>query len=204
AANPDDPNEIVVAFNDSRGRNVNPINISGASVSTDGGNTFTRLTKASGQGPFENTEGDPVILYHKPTGTWLTVWIVDGQCGGGLGGYKSTTPADPNSWTHYCVHNGGGGYDRESGRADNNPSSSFFGRLYVSWNAFNFFSCGNIGCLFATFSTDGGATWSTPHQVSPNGTEARDVQITGDMAGGGNVYIAGMNEGGGGFPHNDT
>src|SRR5262249_33098814 len=25
AANPDDPNEIVVAFNDSRGRNVNPI-----------------------------------------------------------------------------------------------------------------------------------------------------------------------------------
>ena len=30
------------------------------------------------------------------------------------------------------------------------------------------------------------------------------MQITGDMAGNGAVYIAGMDEGGGGFPHNDT
>src|SRR6478609_6396642 len=43
-ANPDNPNQVIVAYNDSRGRNVNPINISGASVSTDGGTTFTRLT----------------------------------------------------------------------------------------------------------------------------------------------------------------
>src|SRR4029077_3634720 len=38
-ANPDDPNVIGVAYNDSRGRNFNPINISGASFSTDGGTT---------------------------------------------------------------------------------------------------------------------------------------------------------------------
>ena len=31
----------------------------------------------------------------------------------------------------------------------------------------------------------------------------RDVQITGDPAGSGAIYIAGMDEGGGGFPHND-
>src|SRR5215510_7659271 len=74
AANPDNPNHIVVAYNDSRGRNASPINISGASVSTDGGTTFTRLTNASGQGPFSNTVGDPVILYNRPTGTWFTVW----------------------------------------------------------------------------------------------------------------------------------
>ena len=30
------------------------------------------------------------------------------------------------------------------------------------------------------------------------------MQITGDLAGSGTVYIAGMDEGGGGFPHNDT
>ena len=78
--NPDNPNQIVVAYNDSRGRNVVPINISGASVSTDGGATFTRLTCANntppcqvGQGPFSGTEGDPVILYNKPTGSWWTV-----------------------------------------------------------------------------------------------------------------------------------
>src|SRR5712691_3204450 len=92
ASNPDNPNQIVVAYNDSRGRNASPINISGASVSTDGGNTFARLTNASGQSPFSNTVGDPVILYNRPTGTWFTVWL-DGGCGGqGLGGYKSTTP----------------------------------------------------------------------------------------------------------------
>ena len=54
-ANPDNPHQIVVAYNDSRGRNASPINISGASVSTDGGTTFTRVTTASGQSPFSNT-----------------------------------------------------------------------------------------------------------------------------------------------------
>src|SRR6059036_1660299 len=106
-ANPDNPDQIVVAYNDSRGRNFSPINISGASTSTDGGNTFTRLTKANGQSPFDNTLGDPVVLYNKPTGTWFTVWL-DVGCGGqGLGGYKSTTPWDPNSWTHFCAFNEG-------------------------------------------------------------------------------------------------
>src|SRR5712671_1395174 len=131
ASNPDNPNQIVVAYNDSRGRNVSPINISGASVSTDGGNTFARLTNASGQSPFSNTLGDPVILYNRPTGTWFTVWL-DGGCSSfGLGGYKSTNPSDPNSWAHYCVHNGSSD-DRESGWADNNQTSPFYGRMYVS------------------------------------------------------------------------
>ena len=198
-ANPDDPSQVVVAYNDSRGRNFNPINISGASFSTDGGNTFTRLTKANGQSPFDNTFGDPVILYHKPSGTWVTVWL-DGACGGqGLGGYKSTTPDDPNSWTHFCGFNEGSA-DRESGWADNNPSSPFFGRLYVSWNDFN---AANAN-IFVINSTDGGATWSSQVMVSTQATFVRDVQITGDLAGSGAIYVAGMDEGGGGFPHNDT
>src|SRR5207253_3484601 len=104
ASNPDNPLQIVVAYNDSRGRNAVPTNISGASVSTDGGTTFTRLTGANGQSPFSNTVGDPVILYNRPTATWFTIWL-DGGCGGqGLGGYKTTTPGNANSWTHYCIH----------------------------------------------------------------------------------------------------
>src|SRR5256886_6700897 len=96
AANPDNPNQIVVAYNDSRGRNASPINISGASVSTDGGNTFVRLTAATGQSPFANTEGDPVILYNRPTGTWYTVWL-DVGCGGqGLGGEHPPPPLGPH------------------------------------------------------------------------------------------------------------
>src|SRR5437773_11383497 len=154
-ANPDNPLQIGVAYNDSRGRNASPINISGASVSTDGGNTFVRLTAATGQSPFANTEGDPVILYNRPTGTWYTVWL-DVGCGGqGLGGYKSTTPSDPNSWTHFCVHNNSND-DRESGWADNNPSSPLYGRMYVSWNDLHV----GRGALLLRHSTDNGATWT--------------------------------------------
>ena len=198
-ANPDNPNQVVVAYNDSRGRNVSPINISGASVSTDGGTTFTRLALGSGQGPFSNTVGDPVVLYHKPTGTWFTVWL-DGACGGqGLGGYKSNTPENAASWTHFpCVHSNSQD-DRESGWSDNNPASPFYGRMYVSWNDFNV----GGGALFVTYSTDAGGTWASPVVVSNTGTFVRDVQITGDLSGNGVVYIAGMDEGGGGFPHNN-
>ena len=124
-----------------------------------------------------------------------------GQCGGGLGGYKSTTPGDPNSWTHFPAFTptGGSGDDRESGWADNNPSSPFFGRMYVSWNDFSVGS----GALSVPYSTDNGTTWHAPVIVTNTGTFIRNVQITGDMSGNGAVYIAGMDEGGGGFPHND-
>src|SRR5438093_880300 len=195
-ANPDNPDEVLVAYNDSRCANSN--NFSALSTSIDGGLTFTRLTNGSGCSPFANTFGDPVAIYNKPTGTWFTVWLdANGSCT--LGGYKSTTPDDPNSWTHFCVHNNGGD-DRESGWADNNPSSPFFGRMYVSWNDFNVGS----GALVESFSTDNGATWSPAVTVINSGTFISNTQITGDMSGNGTLYIAGMDEGGGGFPHNDT
>ena len=198
AANPDNPNQIVVAYNDSRGRNANPINTAGASVSTDGGTTFTRLTY-NGQSPFPNTGGDPVVVFSRHSSTWYTVWL-DPVCGSaGLGGYKSTTPWDPSpaSWIHYCIFNGPGS-DRESGWVDNNSSSPHYGNMYVSWNNFHV----GGGALFVTVSTDDGNTW-TPHQVTSGSPFMRDVQITGDSVTG-DVYIAGMDEGGGGFPHNDT
>ena len=196
ASNPDNPSQIVVAYNDSRGRWASPINIAGASVSTDGGTTFTRLTAANGQSPFLNTFGDPVVLYNKPSATWYTVWSDPGCGSTGLGGYKSTTPWDPSpaSWTHYCVHTGSND-SRESGWADNNPASPFYGRMYVSYNDFTV----SGGALFVHYSTDNGLTWTNERQITT--TFIRNVQITGDLVTG-DVYIAGMNEGGGGFPHN--
>ena len=129
---------------------------------------------------------------NKPTQTWFTVWIGDGACSGGLGGYKSATPWDPNSWTHYpCVNSSGGSNDdRESGYADNNPSSPFFGRMYVSWNNFGV----GGGAIQVTRSSDNGATWSAP--VSVTSSFIRNVQITGDKVTG-DLYIAGMDENGG-------
>src|SRR6266498_1410377 len=184
-ANPDNPNQIVVCYNDSRGAAAN--NFSGCSTSTDGGTTFTRLTTGGGNSPFANTFGDPVVLYNKLTGTWFTVWL-DGVTGcGGLGGYKSTTPWDPNSWTHFCV-NANSFDDRESGYADNSTSSSFPGRMYVSWNDFDTANAD----IFVRYSTDNGLTWPNLRQVSSGGF-FRNVQITADKVTG-DVYIAGMDE----------
>jgi hypothetical protein len=190
--NPDNPDQIVVAYNDSRGAHASPINGSGASVSTDGGLTFTRLTAADGQSPFPNTAGSAVVIYNRPTGTWYTV-LQDAACGYGLGGYKSTTPWDPSpaSWTHYgCVHSSSSGADeRASGWSDMNPSSPFYGRMYVSWGDF-----ARGGNIFVRYSTDNGNTWTDERQITT--TFIRNVQITGDLVTG-DVYLAGMDENGG-------
>ena len=67
--------------------------------------------------------------------------------------------------------------------------------MYVSWNNFTV----GVGALQVTFSTDNGATWHAAINVSNTNTFIRDVQITGDLSGNGTTYIAGMDEGGGGF-----
>jgi hypothetical protein len=203
-ANPDNPNQIVVAYNDSRGAALATPNYAGASVSTDGGNTFIRVTNASGHSPFASAGiniGDPVVLYNRQSQTWFTIWL-DCGCGcglpfgsSGLGYYKSTTPWNPNSWTHGCIHNNVFD-DRESGWVDNNPSSPFYGRMYASWNDF-----GRSAAIFVRYSTDNGLTWTNERQINSGSIFIRNVQITGDLVTG-DVYVAGMNEGDGGFPHN--
>jgi hypothetical protein len=130
-------------------------------------------------------------LYNRPTSTWFTIWLDTGCGGQGIGGYKSSNPSDPNSWTHFCIHNNSQD-DRESGWVDNNPSSTFHDRMYVSYNDFNV----GGGALFVTYSSDNGTTWHSPISISP--TFIRDVQITGDKVTG-DVYIAGMDEMGGGL-----
>ncbi len=193
-ANPDNPNQIVVTYNDSRTASAN---YSGASYSNDGGATFTRLNPnpfSSGHG---TNFGDPVTLYSKPTSSFFAVFLATGCGGQGIGAWKSVDGGV--TWaTGACIHNGSSD-DRESGWSDTNPSSPFYGRMYISWN--NFAVSG--GALQVTYSADNGATWHAPITVSGTSTFIRNTQITGDMSGNGTIYIAGMDEGGGGFPHNN-
>jgi hypothetical protein len=187
-ANPDNPNQIVVTYNDSRTASSC---YGGGSFSTDGGATFTRLTPSpfcSGHG---TNFGDPVVLYNKPTSSFHAIFIASGCGGFGLGDWKSTDGGV--TWSvAACVHTGSSD-DRESGAADNNSGSPFFGRMYVSWN--DFAAGGN---LKVRYSTDNGATWPNERQLAPASPFIRDTQITVDKATG-DVYVAGMNEGGGGL-----
>ena len=89
-----------------------------------------------------------------------------------------------------CAHTGGSD-DRESGAVDNNPSSPHYGREYLSWNNF---AVGG-GALQVISSDNGGTTWSSP--VTVNGAFIRNVQITVGLDG--TVFIASMDEGGGGL-----
>jgi N-acetylneuraminic acid mutarotase len=180
-------NTVIVAYNSSTGA---PGNYSGISYSTNGGNTFTEIRPspfATGHG---TNFGDPVALYNSKYGKWVTVWITaGGDCGTqGLGSWSST---NGTSWgASACVHVGTSD-DRESGWVDNNPSSPYYGKMYVSWNDF---STTNGNLVVAT-STNGGASWSAPVTIFSS-SFMRDAQMTGGQDG--SVFIVGMDEGGGG------
>jgi len=181
-----DGSTIVVNYNDSRNA---PSNYSGVSVSFDHGATFGRILPspfASGHG---TNFGDPIVVYNNALGKWFAGDLATGCGGQGIGLWTST---DGMNWTvGACAHSGGSD-DRESMWVDNNLASPFYGRMYISWNDFA------AGQRIFVVHSDDGATWSAPVGVNTGGTFIRDIQLTGSPDDGGTVFIAGMDEGGGG------
>jgi hypothetical protein len=190
ASTKDNGMTIVVNYNDHDTVPVN--NYSGTSYSTDGGATFHEiLPPPFGSGHGFNL-GDPIVVFNSKLSKWFAGDLAGGCGGQGIGLWTST---DGKTWTvGACAHTGGAD-DRESFWVDNEPSSAKYGRMYISWNNFSF-----GGALFVTFS-DNGTSWSAPKQLSSG--FIRDVQITGAPIGGkfgttSTVFIAAMDEGGGG------
>jgi hypothetical protein len=176
-------NTWVVNYNDSR---TAPSCYSGLSYSTDNGATWHEgQPLCSGHG---TNYGDPIVVYNGALNLWFAGDLATGCGGQGVGLWTS-----PNgvTWTAgACAHNGGAD-DRESMWVDNNPVSPHYGRMYVSLNNF-----GQSQQIQVTYS-DNGTTWSAP--VNVTASFIRNIQLTGDLQGSGTVYLAGMNEGGGGL-----
>ncbi len=184
---------IVVNYNDNTGGSC----YSGVSYSTDGGNTFTEIAAfpfCSGHG---TNYGDPLAVYNQKLGLFFAGDLATGCGGFGIGLWSSP---DGINWTvSGCAHNGGSD-DRPSMWVDNDPTSAGYGRMYVSFNNFNL----GGGDLEVSYS-DNGTTWTT---VQLSSGFIRDVQITGAQLsptvnrvavnGYDTVFVASMNEGGGG------
>jgi len=176
-------NTWVVNYNDSR---TSGGCYSGLSYSTDNGASWHASQPfCSGRG---TNFGDPIVVYNAALNAWFAGDLATGCGGQGIGLWTS---ANGITWTTgACAHNGTSD-DRESMWVDNNPSSPHYGRMYISYNDFAV----NSGALYVTYS-DNGTTWTV---VQLNSGFIRDIQVTGDLQGSGRVYVATMNEGGGGL-----
>ena len=153
---------------------------SGASVSTDGGTHLYPPHQGSGQSPFDNTFGDPVVLYNKPTQTWFTVWL-DGNAGCTLGGYKSTDSrrtqiAGPIFAFTRAAATTANLAGQTTTRALPSSGTCIFPGTTLTWVQ---------ALLVVSRSTDNGSTWSSAITVANTGTFIRNTQITGDMSGNG-------------------
>ena len=172
---------------------------SGTSYSTDGGSTWTQIVPAPFCTGHGFNVGDPIVVYNQKLGMFFAGDLAE-NCGGfGIGIWSSP---DGQNWTVAGCASNNNNDDRESMWVDNNPFSRTYGRMYVSFNNFN---QGNGG--LDVVHSDDGTNWSTPVTVNNGNTFIRDVQITGTPPGPpapnasfiSSVFIAGMDEGGGGF-----
>lgn len=186
---------VVVNYNDDT--NGNGSNYSGTSYSTDGGATFTEILPAPFASGHGSNYGDPLVVYDQKLGKFFAGDLASGCGGFGVGIWSSP---DGQNWTVAGCPADNDDSDRPSMWVDNNPFSTKYGRMYVSFNNFSI----DGGAIFVSHSDDG-QTWSTPSQLT---TEfERDVQLTGALPGPpapnatytSAVFLAAMDEGSGGL-----
>jgi hypothetical protein len=168
---------VCAAWNDSgEGFGVN--GFSGFGVSTDGGATWTdRGPFPNGPGPDSNG-GDPSLAYSARDNAFyyaalstqgLSLWVSNDGC---------------QNFAYVGPIHVGAGDDKELMAIDNDPASPWYGRIHVAWTDFTLAGDRNV----ASFSDDGGLTWSAPTVLAGTGPSSQGVWPA--VAPGGNVYIA--------------
>ena len=186
AANPDNPNQIVVTYNDSRtAQATTPAHHTPATAAPPS----PVSTQAPSQVDTGRTLATRLLSTTNLPALSLQFFSLRAAADRASAPGSPLTAASPGRLV--LAFTPARNDDRESGYADNNPASPFFGRMYVSWNDF-----ARGFNIFVRFSTDNGLTWTNERQL-PNAA-FRNVQITGDKVTG-DVYVAAMNEMGGGL-----
>jgi uncharacterized repeat protein (TIGR03803 family) len=199
---------IVVNYND-HNPTAGTYVYGGTSYSTDGGAHFKEIQPppfATGHG---DNLGDPIVVFNSKLNKWFAGDLVgslsqssdcvrDGGASGELG-IALWTSTDGIHWKAGACPHIGVSDDRESMWADNEPTSGKYGRMYISWVDY-----GNNADLSVVYS-DNGVNWTGPVILNNGNTFIRDVQITGSPRGAklvqgknSSVFVAGMDEGGGG------
>ena len=202
ASTKDGGKTIVANFNDHNPAAGSVVYGGAPSYSKNGGATFKEVQPpVSGHG---DNLGDPIVVFNSKLnlffmGDLVAAFSQNSDCAvSGGDGIGLWTSPDGINWTVGSCPHVGVSDDRESMWVDNNPASSTYGRMFISWNDF-----ANNGALSVVYS-DNGTSWTGPIILSNTSTFMRDVQITGSPRGAkppgknSTVFVASMDEGGGG------
>ncbi|HEV2376630.1 MAG TPA: sialidase family protein [Streptosporangiaceae bacterium] len=176
AVSPFNPNIQVAAAHDCRFATGGAVDISYA-WTHDGGAHWQHaplpgLTRHSG-GVWARAS-DPAVAFGPDGSVYISSLVFDNGCPTGIAVSKSTdggaTFAPPSlvQQSKTCAYSD----DKDWLVVDTQPTSPFYGRIYVFWTAF--IPTGSPQVL--RFSDNGGKTWSATQMVNPKTTNAQDSQ----------------------------
>ncbi|HPN79690.1 hypothetical protein [Dokdonella sp.] len=161
---------LCAAYNDSFHGVTQAQGFSGFSRSTDGGLTWVDRGALS-----SSDSGDPSLVWRRQDGKFYYAALRSG----GLGLFRS----DDDCQTFVFVSQlASGNDDKEIMAIDNEPTSPFYGRIYIVWTDF-----GTGSRIHSIYSTNAGATWSTQLAISPAGESNQGAWPT--IAPNGDVYV---------------
>ena len=130
--------------------------------------------------------GDPSLVWRRLDGKFYYAALRNG----GLGLYRS----DDDCLTFTFVSQiASGNDDKEIMAIDNEPTSPFYGRIYIVWTDF-----GSNTRIFSTHSTNAGTSWSPQVALSVDGEDVQGAWPT--IAPNGDVYVAWLHWLAPGFP----